>query len=62
MCYILELVDLDVEGGEDVARVYLARIEQAAKDQKLLVIFRALGILVLMTRLQQWLKRRQAPL
>ena len=62
MCYILELVDLDVEGGEDVARVYLARIEQAAKDQKLLVIFRALGILVLMTRRQQWLKRRQAPL
>ena len=58
MYYILELVDLDVDGGDNVAPVYLARIEQAAKDHKLLAIFRALGILVLMTRLQLWLKRR----
>jgi hypothetical protein len=57
MYYILELVDLDVDGGDELAPVYLARIEQAAKDHKLLTIFRALGILVLMTRLQLWLNR-----
>jgi aminoglycoside phosphotransferase (APT) family kinase protein len=58
MYYVLELVDLDVDGGDELAPVYLARIEQAAKDHKLLAIFRALGILVLMTRLQLWLNRR----
>ena len=57
MYYILELVDLDVEGGDDLAPVYLERIEQAAKDHKLLIIFRALGILVLVTRLQNLLRR-----
>jgi aminoglycoside/choline kinase family phosphotransferase len=59
MYYILELVDLDIEGGDDLAPVYLERIEQAAKDHKLLVIFRALGILVLMTRLLHWLKGKK---
>ena len=58
MYYILELVDLDVDGGDELAPVYLARIEQAAKDHKLLAIFRALGILFLMTRLQLWLNKR----
>ena len=57
MYYILELVDLDVEGGDDLAPVYLERIEQAARDHKLLIIFRALGILVLVTRLQNLLRR-----
>ena len=60
MYYILELVDLGVEGGDRIAPVYLERIEQAAKDHKLLVIFRALGILVLMTRFQNWLGRNKA--
>jgi hypothetical protein len=60
MYYILELVDLEVDGGDELAPVYLARIEQAAKDHKLLAVFRALGILFLMTRLQLWLNRRKA--
>lgn len=57
MYYILATVDLDVEGAENLAPVYLSRLEQAAKDRKLLIVFRSLGLLVLMTRLQTFFRR-----
>jgi thiamine kinase-like enzyme len=57
MYYILETVELDVEGAEGLAEVYLQRMEQAAKDHRLLIIFRLLGLLVLMARLQSLFAR-----
>lgn len=49
---ILELVDLDVEGGENMSLVLLERIEQAAKDHRLLILFRFLGLILSLMRLQ----------
>ena len=49
---ILELVDLDIEGGEELSLVMLARVEQAARDHRLLIMFRSLGLTILLLRIQ----------
>jgi thiamine kinase-like enzyme len=49
---VLELVDLDIEGGEEFSLVVLERMEQAAKDHRLLIMFRSLGLIILLLRIQ----------
>jgi len=49
---VLELVDLDIEGGENLSLMLVERVEQAAKDHKLLILFRSLDLILFWLRIQ----------
>ena len=53
MYLVLEMVDLDIEGGDTVAPILLDRIEHAAKDYKLLNVYRSLGVVFWIMRMQK---------
>lgn len=53
MYLVLEMVDLDIEGGDTVAPLLLDRIEYAAKDYKLLNVYRSLGVVFWIMRMQK---------
>lgn len=53
MFMVLEMIDLDIEGGDKVAPVLLGRIEEAAMDHKMLDMFKSMWVLVWITRIQR---------
>jgi len=57
MYYILDIVDLDVVGGEDMPKILMPRLEEAAKDNRLLLKFRFLPLLIWSIRVRNLIQR-----